>query len=568
MEDEFAAGASQSVEIVERIDLRPAEYIGEGDDDEDLSLLFEERAKDSLMKIGKEHKGKVIRWNDPQWTYWDVAMIQVQGGNGGPGCKSFMRQKNMPRMGPDGGNGGHGGHVYLKAVSDKTSLASLKQAVHWKARPGVAGRGKHLDGKNGCHREIPVPPGCCVYVRDAWLNGKAQGHQNGENQLMTWEDVGERHFVGELTKPGQMLRVARGGRGGRGNASYKSHSNTAPWIYENGEKGLGRWIEIELKMVADVGIIGVPNAGKSSLLSVTTNQMPKVAAYPFSTTVPNVGFYKADEHGGITLVDVPGLVEGAHEGRGMGHQFLRHIERCRTLIHVVSGASENPVRDYEAIQHELREYSTELAMKPQVIVVNKTDIPEVQEYLPELMAALRKRAGHSRVFDVSAATQNNVKELMRRVFKWHKSVTKHDRPEADDKFGDRELIVGNIPLMNFGEGIQEVSRREPVPLDKERPRGRARLEAVEPRVEWDVLESAWRMLHPEIERMAKQISWKWGDEHKRFNEVCKNVGMTQVLARKVKDGEVCIVGDHKFTYEPGMVGQESRMLIYEINLNY
>ncbi|CAE8634611.1 unnamed protein product, partial [Polarella glacialis] len=200
-------------------------------------------------------------------------------------------------------------------------------------------------------------------VRDIWLKGKEGGGRRhpatGVDILVTAEEISERHLVGEMTKPGQTMMVVRGGRGGKGNAAFKTHSNTAPWIAEVGEAGIGRWLEIELKMVADVGIVGVPNAGKSSLLSAVTEKQAKIAAYPFTTVVPNVGHWRKDVHGGMTLCDLPGLIQGASEGRGMGFQFLRHIERCRALIHVISGDSEDPVGDFELIQKELRDYSEE-----------------------------------------------------------------------------------------------------------------------------------------------------------------------------------------------------------------
>jgi len=511
----------------------------------------------------------ILKWNDPSWEYFDVAMIYVRGGDGGRGCKSFRREKNVPFGGPDGGNGGHGGHVYLECAPCEATLNPLKLVIHCHADHGVNGEGKKLDGRNGEHKYLKVPPGSCVYVRESWLTGYSRGKSAGMNELVCFEDVGTRHFVGELTTIGQKVRVARGGVGGRGNLAFKTHSNTAPWMSEVGEKGLGRWIEIELKMMADVGIIGVPNAGKSSLLSAVTNKEAKIAAYPFTTVVPNVGYYRNDDHGGLTLCDVPGLIDGAHEGRGMGIQFLRHIERCRTLIHVVAGNSENPLRDFDMVQEELREYSTEVARKPQVVVVNKCDVPEVQEYLPELLAALRKRCGHSRVFDVSVATRHHVDELMRRVCRWHQSLAR-ERPASGVPAEEAGLVLDGRRLAQLGGSIAPVSRGEAVALDPQAPKGRRlRKGAVQPRVEWDVLEVAWRMRHPEVERVAAHTNWDYPDAGKRFNRVCKATGMTEVLAAQdVKDGDDVIVGTHKFQYEPSTVGSDSRMLIYEMDLNF
>lgn len=535
----------------------------------DLAMAFNQRAKESLLKTGKEHKEAMTKWNDDDWEYWDVAQIKVVGGDGGHGCKSFRRAPREDRGGPDGGNGGHGGHIFLKCVSGRTTLAPLKECVHYYANDGIVGKGKDMHGENGTHRYISVPPGSVVYVRDAWKPGFAKGERPGEWDLVRFEDTG-RNLVGELTKPGQILRVARGGRGGRGNRAFKTHARTAPWVYENGEKGVGRWIEIELKMVADVGIIGVPNAGKSSFLSAVTKKEAKIAAYPFTTTVPNVGFYKADEHGGITLVDVPGLIDGASEGRGMGIKFLRHIERCRTLIHMISADSEDPLHDYDSIMHELRQYSSSVASKPQVILVNKCDIPEARELLPELMKALRQRAGHSRVFDISVASRYHVDECMRRVWKWHKSIVKEDWGPDGPPSDDAEYIVDRRIRVQLGEGVSEVAKGEPVELDVELPKGRHEKKGLyEPKVEWDVLEESWRMKHPQVEEIAARTNWNFEDAHERFNRVCKATGMTEKLsAVGVQDGESVIVGDHKFMYTPGMVGAESRMLTFEMDMEY
>jgi len=557
---------AESVALTDRPDVLP-----EVPEDENLELAFQQRVQESLLKVGKGHRMPITKWNDTDWKYFDIAMIYVKGGDGGRGCKSFRREKNVPFGGPDGGNGGHGGNVYLKCKRFRNDLRDLKSVVHWYADDGVHGKGKKLDGKNGKHRVICVPPGVCVYVRDSWIKGQPKGKSAGLEELVCHEDVGTRHFVGELTEVGQSLRVARGGVGGRGNLAFKTHHNTAPWISELGSKGLGRWIELELKMMADIGIIGVPNAGKSSLLSAVTNKEAKIAAYPFTTVVPNVGFYRNDVHGGLVLCDVPGLIEGAHEGRGMGIQFLRHIERCRTLIHVISGDSENPLRDFDQIQAELREHGTEVATKPQVVVVNKCDIPEVQEQLPELMAALRRRCGHSRVFDISVATRYHVDDLMKRVCKWHRSILEADWAAAGGPpSDDASLVLSEQRLVMLGSSLGKVAHREAVELDPVAPKGR-RLKkgAIEPRVEWDVLDEAWRLKHPEVERVAASTNWDFPDATKRFNRVCKATGMTEALAaQSVKDGDVVIVGTHKFHYNPGMVGGESRMLIYEMDLDF
>jgi len=543
------------------------------EEEEDLELAFQQRAQESLLNVGKEHPGAVLKWNDQKWDYYDVALIYVRGGNGGNGCKAFRREKNVPFGGPSGGNGGHGGNVYLTCCKDATTLKEFKkrESFHYAAQDGKPGLGKKLDGRNGKHSYIRVPPGSCVYVRDSWVKGQPKGKANGKEELLRYEDVGERNFVGELTGIGQTLRVARGGRGGRGNLAFKTHYNTAPWLAELGAKGLGRWIEIELKTLADIGIIGAPNAGKSSLLSAVTNKEAKIAAYPFTTVEPNVGHFARDEHGGLTLVDIPGLIEGAHEGRGMGFQFLRHVERCRALIHVVAGNSENPTADFDRVQAELGEYSSEVAAKPQVVVVNKCDIPEVQAVLPELLAALRKRAGHSRVFDVSVATRYHVDDLMSRIVKWYKallegtSLTYRGVPS-----NEASVVMDSRRLVQMCNRIEPVSRKEALELDPEAPKGRRlKKNAIQPRVEWDVLERAWRLKHPEVERVAAMTNWDYDDAADRFNRVCKATGMTEAMtAQGIKSGEEVVVGTHKFHYEPVKFGSESRMLVYDMNMDF
>ncbi|CAE7041086.1 OBGL, partial [Symbiodinium sp. KB8] len=329
----------------------------------------------------------------------------------------------------------------------------------------------------------------------------------------------------------------------------------------------GRWLELELKIIADVGIIGVPNAGKSSFLYAVTEKKPRIAAYPFTTTVPNLGYYDYDVHGGITLCDVPGLIEGASEGRGMGFMFLRHVERCQTLIHVIAGDSEDPIGDFETIQKELRDYSTEVAMKPQVIVVNKCDLPEVQERLPALMKELRRRCGHTRVFNISAATRYNTDELMERVYKWHQSVVRKEWDENGSPASDATHVVGRRELTQLGGKVEEVGRGEPVELDKALPSGRRQKSEFQAKVEWDVIDEAWRVIHPEVEQVALRTDWTYTGGYDRLNSIMKKTGASEALKQTgVKEGEIVIVGNTKFSYNPEMVGKEANMLYGQLEL--
>ncbi|MEZ4736353.1 MAG: GTPase ObgE [Caldilineaceae bacterium] len=244
--------------------------------------------------------------------FFDQARIYVKGGDGGNGVVAFRREKYVPRGGPSGGNGGRGGHTYLVVDPALNTLHAFQKSVHFRAERGGHGSGANKTGAMGEDIRISVPPGTVVY--------------DGESG----------DFLGDLTQPGQELLVAQGGRGGRGNAAFKSALQKAPRIAENGETGQERWLALELKLVADVGIIGVPNAGKSTLLSVLSAAKPKIADYPFTTVTPNLGMAEVD-HRQILLIDIPGLMEGAHEGVGLGLDFLRHIERTRVLIHLLGG---------------------------------------------------------------------------------------------------------------------------------------------------------------------------------------------------------------------------------------
>lgn len=545
------------------------------EEEDNLELDFEERTQKSMLNLGQQHKHGITVWNNHDWGFFDLVRIFVKGGKGGNGCKSFHAEASMEWMGPDGGNGGHGGHVFLRCENISNSFNSFRRRLHYTGGHGEYGMGSWRDGASGDDIYVSVPPGTVVHVRETWTQAQPGGGSKlpGEQMLLRAEEISSRKVVGELTQPGQLLRVARGGRGGKGNAAFKTHANTAPWIAMNGDPSLGRWLELELKIVADIGLIGVPNAGKSSLLNAVTNKDPKIAAYPFTTTMPNLGQYTWDVHGGLTLCDVPGLIDGASSGRGMGFAFLRHIERCRTLIHVVSGDSEDPLGDFEAIQQELRQYSTEVAAKPQVVVVNKCDLPHVQEQLPELMAALRKRCGHSRVFNISAATRLNADQLMRRVYKWHRSIVHKDWEEAaifqeeSAPSEDAKQIIDRRSLTKLGLPLGEVSNGERVELDKELPKGRRTKSAFQAKVEWDVIEEAWRLIHPEIEKAARDTNWIYDGGVERFQNMMKATGMSEALgAAGAKENETVIVGPKKFLYQPSSIGKESRMLIYEMDL--
>src|SRR5512135_1129302 len=291
--------------------------------------------------------------------FFDTAQIQVTAGDGGNGAVAFRREKYVPFGGPSGGDGGHGGSVILVVDPRLSTLSAFQHKTKFAARRGDNGRNKDQTGHSGADLRIPIPPG--TVVRDA--------------------DTGL--LVADLTAPGAEVRVARGGRGGRGNARFATSTNQAPRMAENGEPGESRTLMLELKLIADVGIVGLPNAGKSTLLASVSAARPKIADYPFTTLEPYLGVATLDDETTLVLADIPGLIEGASRGAGLGHEFLRHIQRTRVLIHLLDGESADPVADYSQINSELALFDPRLAEKPQIVALNKIDQPAVQDRLPQ-----------------------------------------------------------------------------------------------------------------------------------------------------------------------------------------
>ncbi|MGE5583374.1 MAG: GTPase ObgE [Bacillota bacterium] len=318
----------------------------------------------------------------------DSAKILVKSGNGGSGAVSFRREKYVPRGGPDGGDGGRGGHVILVVRDDLTTLSDFRYKHRFQAEDGAPGEASNRTGKNGADLYIPVPAGTIV--------------KNAETQKV----------LADLTEPGSEFIVLSGGRGGRGNWHFASSTRQTPQFSEKGELGSEIWIELELKLLADVGLIGFPNAGKSTLLSKISAARPKIADYPFTTLVPNLGV--VDFKGrSFVAVDIPGLIEGAHQGVGLGDQFLRHIERTRLLVHLVdiSGFSgRDPYRDYLQINEELRLYNPDLAVKKQLVVATKIDLLGNRRLLESFGAQLNQE-----FFPISAATGEGIENLLKAV---------------------------------------------------------------------------------------------------------------------------------------------------------
>ncbi|HEX7281658.1 MAG TPA: GTPase ObgE [Vicinamibacterales bacterium] len=323
----------------------------------------------------------------------DEVDIHVEAGHGGSGSLSFRREKFVPRGGPDGGNGGLGGSVYAVADPHRNTLVHFQFNPDYKAQRGGNGAGALRTGRNGKDLEIPVPVGTLIFRRDP--------------------ETGEREQFADLTEVGQRVLLAKGGRGGLGNAHFATSTNRAPRKVQPGEPGEEFDLHLELKLLADVGLVGFPNAGKSTFISVVSSARPKIADYPFTTLVPNLGVVALSGNRSFVVADVPGLIEGAHEGRGLGHQFLRHIERTKVLIHLVdvSGASgREPVEDFETIRRELELHNPDLIEKPQLVAANKIDALDD----PAKVTALEKRAKKLKLkfFRISAVTGEGVSTLI------------------------------------------------------------------------------------------------------------------------------------------------------------
>jgi len=319
----------------------------------------------------------------------DRVNIYVRGGDGGNGMKSFRREKYAPKGGPNGGDGGRGGDVVLLADTGYNNLAHLSYQRHWKAPRGEHGSGADCHGKSAQDMVIKVPVGTIIKDRDRG------------------------HVLKDLTRPGESVVIARGGRGGFGNAHFKSSTNRAPRQFEKGEMGEERWIVLEMKVIADVGLLGLPNAGKSTLLSRISHAHPEIADYPFTTKYPNLGTVHAGREDAFVVADIPGLIEGAHSGHGLGHEFLRHVERTRLLVHLVASVPDDesdPWKNYCTIREELRLYSEKLAERPEIVVLTKMDLTGSAEAQAKFEAELGRP-----VLAISAVTGLNVNVLMNEV---------------------------------------------------------------------------------------------------------------------------------------------------------
>ena len=325
-------------------------------------------------------------------TFIDKAKIKVISGAGGNGALAWRREKYVDKGGPAGGDGGHGGDVYFVATSDMSTLLDFTHKSVYKAERGENGQNKNCHGKNGKDLYLKMPVG--VVVKDLKTN----------------------KLIADLNEDGKTVLIAKGGRGGRGNARFATSQKRAPQFCEPGEPAIERELELELKLLADVGLVGMPNAGKSSLISVISAARPKIADYPFTTLIPNLGVVKKPQGDGFVIADIPGLIEGASDGLGLGHEFLRHVQRCKLLLHVVDISTENSFDNYEKINFELQKFDSELAKREQVLVLNKSDIID-EEHAQEIKEEFIKKFHlNNGVFVISTATKNGIKDLLNYLY--------------------------------------------------------------------------------------------------------------------------------------------------------
>lgn len=403
----------------------------------------------------------------------------------------FRREKYVPRGGPDGGDGGRGGDIILQVDPHLNTLAHFRhQKVH-KAQEGSKGGGKNQTGASGDDLTIKVPPGTMVF------------------------DDSSGRLLGDLVENGQQLVVCKGGRGGRGNTRFKTSTNKAPRLAEKGAPPEEKTIRLELKLIADVGIIGVPNAGKSTLLSVVSNAKPKIAPYPFTTLQPNLGVVELGHETQLVLADIPGLIEGAHRGEGLGHDFLRHIQRTRVLIHLLDGLAEEPLLDLAQINTELALFDPALGEKPQIIVLNKMDQPEVAEKWPALEKQLKGK-GYRDLYAISAITKQGLEPVLYRAAK-----LLEETPE----------YIYQIP-----------SETEELPV--------YRLETTPQDYLILKTERGWRISGAALERAAAMTYWEHFQSVRRFQRILEVMGVDQALREAgVQPGDTVIIGDHELEWE-------------------
>ncbi|MBM6387717.1 MULTISPECIES: GTPase ObgE [Paenibacillus] len=429
----------------------------------------------------------------------DKAKIYVKAGDGGDGIISFRREKYVPNGGPAGGDGGRGADIIFRVDEGLRTLMDFRYQRHFKAPRGEKGRNKSQHGANAENMIVRIPPGTVILD----------------------EDSGE--VLADLTRHGQQVVVARGGRGGRGNIRFATPNNPAPELAENGEEGEERYIVLELKVMADVGLVGFPSVGKSTLLSVVSAAKPKIGAYHFTTITPNLGVVGVGEGRSFVMADLPGLIEGAHEGIGLGHEFLRHVERTRIIIHVVdmSGSEgRDPFEDWVKINEELKLYNPVLAERPQIVAANKMDMPESEENLEQFMQKVREVQPDIEIMPISSLTRRGIQELLYRA--------------AD--------LLDQIPDEVVVEEVADISERKVYSLDKKEDEGFR----IVRENEIFVVESA------KIDRMMKRMQLNSHEAILKLARTLRYMGVDEELRKRgAVEGTIVRIGDFEFEFVEG-----------------
>lgn len=427
-------------------------------------------------------------------TFIDEATIEIFAGDGGNGMVAFRREKYVPAGGPAGGDGGRGGDIILKVDEGLNTLIDFRYKRHFKAKRGENGMSKNMNGRGADDLIIAVPPGTLVY------------------------DAASNALIGDLTEEGQTMRLAKGGRGGRGNTRFATHRNPAPEIAENGEPGEIKTIRLELQVLADVGLLGYPSVGKSTLLSIISAAKPKIANYPFTTLTPNIGVVSLGYDRSFVVADIPGLIEGASEGVGLGHDFLRHIRRTRVLLHMIDMSADegrDPFTDFETINEELFSYDETLRKKPQLIVANKMDLPDAVDNLEIFKMEYEEQYGERpQVYEISAATTQGVNELM---------------------LATEKALLGAPEAPSYEEEIQHITYQ----LDDDSSTYEISREP----------DGTWMVTGEELARLVKMTNFEHEESIRRFSRQLKNMGIEGDLREKgAKDGDTVILDNIIFEF--------------------
>lgn len=423
----------------------------------------------------------------------DQVKVYVKGGDGGNGMVAFRREKYVPKGGPAGGDGGKGGDVVFEVDEGLRTLMDFRYKKHFKAIRGEHGMSKNQHGRNADDMVIKVPPGTVVTDDDT------------------------KQVIADLTEHGQQAVIAGGGRGGRGNSRFATPANPAPQLSENGEPGKERYVVLELKVLADVGLVGFPSVGKSTLLSVVSSAKPKIADYHFTTLVPNLGMVETDDGRSFVMADLPGLIEGAHQGVGLGHQFLRHIERTRVIVHVIdmSGLEgRDPYEDYVTINQELSEYNLRLTERPQIIVANKMDMPQAAE---NLEAFKDKLTDDYPVFPVSAVTREGLRELLFEV------ANQLEKTPEFPLYDEEELTQNRVMYTIENEEVPFNITRDP--------------------------DGVFVLSGDSLERLFKMTDFSRDESVKRFARQMRGMGVDEALReRGAKDGDIIRLLEFEFEF--------------------